>query len=111
MAEINGSTPKVKVLNRVVLSKAFVTSDAHLKGIAETYVKKTADFGKLLKEVKEASKALKDALEPKLRGKVDLDAGTEWRVTEGDDKGTLIVEVIQKQKAEGSRSRVPTASL
>src|SRR5258707_14150753 len=111
--EINGKKPPaVTVINRVVLSKAFMTSDASLKAIAENYVKKTNEFGKLLKEVKEASKALKDALEPKLTNKgVDVKAGTDWRATEGDEKGTIIVEVLKKTKAEGSRSRVPTQSI
>ena len=111
--EMNGSKgPKVTVLNRVVLSKQFMTSDVNLKALAETYVKKTAEFGKLLKEVKEASRALKNALEPKLSAKgIDVKAGTEWRATEGDEKGTIIVEVVQKQKAESSRSRVPTQSI
>jgi hypothetical protein len=108
--EMNGA--KVKVLHRVVLSKQFITSDASLKALSENYVKKTAEFGKLLKEVKDASKALKEALEPKLTSKsIDVNAGTDWKVTEGEDKGTLVVEVIQKQKPEGGRSRVPTASL
>ena len=97
--------PKVRVLDRKVLSKQFL-KDNGLTAIADNYVKKTAEFGKLLKEVKAASAELKQALQPKLKGKVDFDAGTEWKATEGDEKGTIMIEVIQRQKAESSRSRI-----
>jgi hypothetical protein len=102
--------PKVKVLRRTVLSKQFL-KDSGITAIADNYVKKTAEFGKLLKEVKDASAELKQALEPKLKGKVDLDAGTDWKALEGDEKGTIIVEVIQRQKAETTRSRIPADTL
>jgi HSP90 family molecular chaperone len=104
--------PKVKVIDRLVVSKQTLQGDAALKGIAENYVKKTTEFGKLLKEVKAASAELKEALQPMLKAKgIDVSAGTDWRATEGEDKGTILVEVIQRQKPEGTRSRIPTRSI
>lgn len=104
--------PKVKVLKRTVLSKQFIQGDPSLKGLHDHYVKKTAEFGKLLKEVKAASSELKDLLKPMLKKKgIDVDEGTDWKAIEGDEKGTLIVEVIQRQKTETTRSRVPTETI
>jgi hypothetical protein len=71
-------------------------------------VKKTEAFGNMLKDVKRASADLKMTLLPKLANE-RIHGGMDWRVTEGDDKGTLVVEVIER-KREG-RSRVPTATL
>ena len=102
--------PKVRVLDRKVLSKQFL-KDNGLTVIADNYVKKTAEFGKLLKEVKVASAELKEALEPKLKGRVDLNAGTDWKAVEGDEKGTITIEVIQRQKPESTRSRIQTEVL
>lgn len=104
------SEPKVRVLDRKVLSKQFL-KDNGLTAVAENYVKKTAEFGKLLKEVKTASAELKEALEPKLKGKVDFNAGTDWQATEGEEKGTITIKVIQRQKPETTRSRIPTETL
>jgi hypothetical protein len=112
--EPNGSTPEkppaVKVLTRKVLSKQFI-QDNKLKSLVDDYSKKTNAFGKMLKEVKTASGSLKDALKPLLKAKgIDVDEGSDWRATEGDD-GVIIVEVLQKEKKASGRSRVPTETL
>jgi hypothetical protein len=110
--DMNGRTPKVQVINRLTISKSFIASDPSLKKIAEDYGKKTAEFGKLLVEVKAASKALKEALEPKLKLKgIDVNEGSEWKAIEGKEKGTLIVEIINRQKEESSRQRIPVTAL
>ncbi len=103
--------PKVKVLDRKVISKQTIHSDKALKAAADNYVKKTTEFGKMLKEVKAASAELKEALKPMLQSKGIINASSDWRATEGDEKDTIIVEVIQRQRAETSRSRIPTETL
>jgi hypothetical protein len=95
-----------RVLRKLKVSKATIAKDKTVSSAFNDWTTKGGELHEAIQASEKASKTLKGALGPKLKG---IHADTDWRVKKDGDGG-LVVEIVEREQAN-RRSRIDTETV